>query len=113
MKRKRVLVQVSLKPKAKESEKERLKVLVEREKHYGSYTSMAKLHNKLQRAIRTHENFDNLPNEIKLSLEMILHKVARCVNGDYKHRDNFVDIQGYSALALESLERESIKELES
>ncbi len=59
MKRKKVLVQVSLKPK--ESEKERLKVLVEREKHYGSYTSMAKLHNKLQRAIRTHENFDNLP----------------------------------------------------
>ncbi len=111
MKRKKVLVQVSLKPK--ESEKERLKVLVEREKHYGSYASMAKLHNKLQRAIRTHENFENLSNEIKLSLEMILHKVARCVNGDYKHKDNFIDIQGYSALALESLEREGIKEFES
>ncbi|WP_120938060.1 DUF6378 domain-containing protein [Helicobacter pylori] len=111
MKRKRVLVQVSLKPK--ESEKERLAVLKEREKHYGSYTSMAKLHNKLQRAIRTHENFENLPNAIKLSLEMILHKVARCVNGDYKHKDNFIDIQGYSALALESLERENVKEFES
>ncbi len=107
MKRKRVLVQVSLKPK--ESEKERLKILVDREKHYGSYTNMAKLHNKLQRAIRTHENFENLPNEIKLSLEMILHKVARCVNGDYKHKDNFIDIQGYSALALERLEKEGIK----
>ncbi len=112
MKRKRVLVQVSLRPKTKESD-ERLAVLKDREKHYGSYTSMAKLHNKLQRAIRTHENFESLPNEIKLSLEMILHKVARCVNGDYKHRDNFIDIQGYSALALESLEREGIKELES
>ncbi|WP_104748584.1 hypothetical protein [Helicobacter cetorum] len=80
-------------------------ILDEREEKYGDYETMAMLDTELKEALRTHPNFIALPNEIKCSLEMILHKVARVVNGDYMHKDNFIDIKGYSELALRSIAR--------
>ncbi|WP_104761450.1 DUF6378 domain-containing protein [Helicobacter cetorum] len=84
-------------------------VLDERAKQYGSYKSMAELDTKFKEVLRSHRNFKDLPDEIKLSLEMILHKVSRVVNGDFNHRDNFIDIKGYSELALRSLDLESFE----
>ena len=38
------------------------------------------------------------------ALEMILHKIARIVNGDPDYADSWVDIAGYAKLVADRLE---------
>lgn len=83
--------------------------LQQREHKYGRYSGMADLHNKLIDSVREHKNYTKLPNEIKLSVEMILHKIARAINGDYSYTDNYTDIQGYAERALEYLNDKAVE----
>ena len=51
----------------------------------------------------------NNTNELKAyqieSLEMILHKIARILNGNPNYSDSWFDIAGYSMLVYNELEK--------
>lgn len=47
----------------------------------------------------------------KEALEMIMHKVARLLNGDPRHIDAWSDIVGYATLAIEDIEAAKIDAL--
>ena len=48
-------------------------------------------------------NWDNLDFDQKESLEMIVHKIARILNGDPNYDDSWIDIGGYSKLVADRL----------
>jgi len=81
-------------------------ILDERKKTHGEYTTHSKMAQDLKRVVR------NSPNSAKLSdaqmegLDMILHKVARILNGDANHKDHWDDIAGYATLVSRELEKD-------
>ena len=79
-------------------------ILDERQKQYGNYTDVASTSQALKEVICVGENYFELPFYAKESLDMIASKVARIVNGDWKHKDSWKDIAGYAQLVLDILE---------
>ena len=44
-----------------------------------------------------------MPTVHREALEMIVHKIARIVNGDPNYIDNWIDICGYSKLVIDEI----------
>ncbi len=74
-------------------------ILDSREETYGEYPMNAIIAQGLKEHVRMGTNWENLSSAHKEALDMICSKMARAVNGDANHRDNFIDIQGYAKLA--------------
>lgn len=74
-------------------------VLGERGAEYGSFASVADITLAFQRAAKNSPSWESLDSPAKLGFFMILHKVARCLNGRVTE-DSLVDIQGYAELIL-------------
>ena len=51
-------------------------------------------------------NWKKMPPSHQEAMDMILHKMARLLNGNPDHLDSWVDIQGYSKL-VEDIIREN------
>lgn len=69
---------------------------------YGSFENHSILSQKLKNSCNLHRSTIGclpLPPELQESLDMILHKIARIMNGDCFYDDNWHDIQGYAKLA--------------
>jgi hypothetical protein len=81
-------------------------VLEERGNNYGDFNSQAFRSQKLKAIIRSHPKWNDLPEMHKESIEMILHKVSRIVNGNHEYADSWTDIAGYARL----VERELLKD---
>lgn len=84
------------------------KVLEERGECYGKFHKVAKTHNELldivmQASYREYSNTSNLNYEQQTALNMICMKIARIVNGNPSHLDNWVDIAGYATLVANSM----------
>ena len=77
------------------------KILQERGNNYGDFVSFSVTCQNLKRCIR-HGNTDSDQQE---ALEMIVHKIARIVNGNPHHIDSWRDIEGYAKLVADRLER--------
>lgn len=79
--------------------------LDERGVRYGTFVYQAELAQKLKDACVVHAM--NRKNELAAdqweALEMILHKVARIINGDPDHVDSWHDIAGYAKLVEDRL----------
>jgi nucleoid-associated protein YejK len=79
------------------------KLLEERAKTYGSFADHAALSQALKKVLQVHPKYIDLPSDMKEALEMIMHKVARIVNGDPKYVDSWQDVIGYTELIIRRL----------
>lgn len=79
--------------------------LTERHGTYGYFIHLAGVSQQLKKVL-FHElaarNKDLAPDQIE-ALEMIMHKIARIVNGDADHIDSWHDISGYATLVADRL----------
>ncbi len=82
-------------------------VLSERGSVYGDFRTQADLCQLLKDDVRNQGNWQKLQPYEKEAIDMILHKIARLVNGGggSKHIDTVVDLQGYSKLIQDEYER--------
>lgn len=79
--------------------------LAERGKTHGPYERHALIAQALKDAMRlTAADWNALPSDVKESLEMIQHKVARVLNGGWAHPDTWHDIGGYALLIKRRLD---------
>jgi hypothetical protein len=79
-------------------------LLDEREARYGEYEGMASIAQQMKTAMHMAPKWDFLAFDQKESLEMIVHKIARILNGDADYLDNWTDLSGYSQLVANRLE---------
>lgn len=70
----------------------------------GSYRDHAELAQDLKERCREHKGWGGLPGAMKESIDMILHKIARVLNGNPHYKDNWVDISGYATLVSRELD---------
>jgi len=82
-------------------------LLADREKRYGPYKTHSTISQnmKLTMQVVDPEKWDMMPDSHKESLEMIVHKIARIINGDPNYRDNWVDIAGYATLITQEIDK--------
>lgn len=68
----------------------------ERGAQYGDFTTQAQIAQTLKAIVRNQEGWHRLEDHQRESLEMILHKVSRILNGDPNVVDSWADIAGYA-----------------
>jgi hypothetical protein len=85
------------------------KTLQERNATHGDFREGAKISQRLKKVVSAYET--NLTPVQKESLDMIMHKVARLLNGDPTHTDTWHDIIGYATLAIRDVEASKLDDL--
>ena len=78
-------------------------VLNQRQATYGSFTKNAEVSQMLKYFMTQGTNYKQMSVPHREALEMIVHKIARIVNGDPNYIDNWIDICGYSQLVIEEI----------
>lgn len=79
------------------------KVLHERGNTYGDFYEHARITQNLKLTMQRTGNWDRLTPAMRESLEMIVHKVGRILNGDPNYKDSWTDIIGYARLVEKDL----------
>lgn len=79
--------------------------LKERGKQYGDYFTQTMISQRLKRVMKNHAK--NLEDDQEDALEMIAVKIARILNGNPNHIDNWDDIAGYATLVADRLRKET------
>ena len=79
-------------------------ILDERGKQYGVFAMQAVYAQSLKATMHGHPNYQSLPAYKQEALDMIVHKIARILNGNSSNVDSWVDIAGYATLVAETLE---------
>ena len=85
--------------------------LSERGNNYGSFETQANLSRHLKSVVTQHYyqthttngKPEPIDNDIAEALDMILHKIARIVNGNPRYIDSWRDIVGFSQLVIDRL----------
>jgi len=80
--------------------------LTKRHGTYGYFIYLARVSQRLKKVLYNElaaRKKDLAPDQIE-AIEMILHKIARIVNGDADHIDSWHDISGYATLVADRLE---------
>lgn len=75
----------------------------DRDTRYGGFENVSNTTVDLKETMRRSKNWDLLPNFMRESLDMIVHKIARILNGDPNYKDNWHDIQGYAKLSEDQI----------
>lgn len=79
-------------------------ILLERGARYGPFSTHAQITQDLKDVMHDVKGWGDLPQDVKESLEMIQHKIARILNGQHAYKDSWDDIQGYAKLVGDTLE---------
>ena len=79
-------------------------ILTERGKRYGLFKDHANISQTIKDMMKQEEGWARLAPDQKEALEMIVHKIARILNGDPNYVDSWVDIAGYAKLVSDRLE---------
>lgn len=79
------------------------KLLEQRGQNYGDFSGQASISQGLKDVARNGVQYDSLKPFQKESVEMILHKIARIVNGNPNYIDSWRDIIGYAQLVVDEL----------
>ena len=79
-------------------------ILTERGKHYGPFADHSAIAVDLKNRMRQAPGWGRLDPDMEESLDMVMHKVARILNGDPTYPDSWIDIAGYSKLVADRLE---------
>jgi len=80
--------------------------LAERGSRYGDFAGHARITQSLKSIMWNTPKWDTLSPAQMESLEMIVHKIGRILNGDPNYHDSWHDIEGYARLVSETLEHE-------
>lgn len=80
-------------------------ILEERLKTHGDFTDVANTSTAFKNTLRASKNWNQLTDIQKESLEMVLHKVSRILNGDPNNVDHWQDIIGYIQLVIDRLNK--------
>jgi hypothetical protein len=86
-----------------------INILDERAKNYGPFIDMATITQNLKEILHAAPSWGNMDADQQESLEMIVHKIARILNGRPDYADSWVDIAGYARLVSERLEKGIIR----
>lgn len=78
-------------------------ILQAREARHGSFETHAELAQWLKHVVREAGRNKHLEATHAEALDMILHKIARIMNGDPNYRDHWLDIAGYATLVADRL----------
>ena len=70
--------------------------LIEREKQHGPFKTHARIEEALRYPMVVHGT--HLTDVQRIGLGMIIHKIARILNGGHHHTDTWHDIAGYATL---------------
>lgn len=73
-------------------------MLQERGAQYGAFDEHARITQNIKDAMKDSPNWDQLPPDMKESLEMQAHKIGRILNGNPFYKDSWTDIIGYTRL---------------
>ena len=84
-------------------------VLDERAKNYGPFKDMATITQNFKEILHAAPTWKNMSADQQESLEMIVHKIARILNGRPDYADSWIDIAGYARLVSERLEKGIIR----
>ena len=81
-------------------------LLQERALQYGTFVSLAKTAQEFKSVLYRELGSRNkrLADDQSEALDMILHKIARIINGNADHIDSWADIAGYATLVAERLQ---------
>lgn len=82
------------------------KTLEERQKTHGDFSTHAYISQILKNGLHN-GNWHDLDFDQKESLEMIVHKIARILNGNPNIHDHWHDIVGYAKLVADRLDASS------
>lgn len=82
-------------------------ILQERESTYGAFPVQANISQLMKEIAHGTAGWARLHQDQREALDMIIHKVARALNGDPKYADNWVDIAGYAQLVANRLTKEA------
>ena len=74
---------------------------------YGTYADYSKCYTSLINTIQNTPGWEAMPAYQQATLYNILNKISRAIIGDKEYRDNWADIEGFSKLALDELEKET------
>lgn len=77
--------------------------LDQRGEKYGDYTEMARQAQRLKRVFQDSNNWEQLPDYARESLDMITTKLARIFTGRWEEFDSWHDIEGYAKLVSDRL----------
>lgn len=77
-------------------------ILSERGNNYGDFRDQAIISQSFKHIIA--EFGEDLSTSQREALEMIVHKIARILNGNPNYKDSWVDIVGYAQLVVNELE---------
>lgn len=72
--------------------------LAERGTRYGQFTGHARITQDMKRAMTASSKWEQLADDQKEALEMVVHKIGRILNGDPDYQDSWTDIIGYTRL---------------
>lgn len=86
-------------------EKYSMDILNKQEKDYGDFTEFCEALAKI-RSVTTKKLPANATATARCSLEMILLKIARLINGDLYKEDTWRDIAGYATLMADKLKKD-------
>lgn len=78
--------------------------LKERQQQYGCFEDVAHVTQEILKVLRSTGGYDRMPPPHKEALHMIASKMARIVNGDCGHKDNWHNISGYANLIEDLVE---------
>ena len=79
-------------------------ILDERGTRYGKFKDHAGISQQLKDVMRNKEGWMRLDADQRESLEMVVHKIARILNGDPDYIDSWIDIAGYTKLVADRLQ---------
>lgn len=78
--------------------------LSERKSRYGDFRDFARLAQALKGPAHSHFNWHTVLDPMhREAIDMILHKIARIVNGDPDYQDSWEDIAGYAKCVVDRL----------
>lgn len=82
------------------------KTIKDRTKTYGEFKDISYISQNMKIFMTVGKNWYKLTNHEREALEMIIHKIARIVNGEPNQKDSWHDIIGYAQLIEDRLELE-------
>lgn len=97
-----------------EHHKDTGRILADRGQRYGSFQGHAAVSQALQKVVADgfanrgdDKTIEDMTPSQREALFMVLHKIARIVNGDFNYDDSWRDIAGYATLVVKELEEKN------
>lgn len=72
--------------------------LAERGGRYGDFRTHAMISQQIMERIKSFDGWERFDHVKREGVTLIVHKLARALNGDPEYRDNWHDIAGYAKL---------------